>query len=69
MLNIAFIGFGTRSAYLWEKMLKPTGECNLVAIADPNWEHIKNTHSSEFPDCHYYATAEEMLESEKPHGI
>ena len=69
MLNIAFIGFGTRSAYLWEKMFKPTGECNLVAIADPNWEHIKNTHSSEFPDCHYYATAEEMLESEKPHGV
>lgn len=69
MLNIAFIGFGVRSNTLWKHAFKPTGECRVMAIADPKWEAIKEKHSEDFPDCRYYATAEEMLENEKPDGV
>jgi len=69
MLNIAFIGFGTRSRHLWENMFKATEECKLVAIADPKWESIQQSYGSELPDCHYYTSAEEMLEHEKPNGV
>jgi len=50
-------------------MFKLTGECILSAIADPNCEDIKERFSDKLPDCHYYATAEEMLEHESPDGV
>lgn len=69
MFNIVFIGFGRRSDTLWRHAFMPTGECRIAAIADPMWETIKAKGLEYLADCHYYATAEEMLEKEKPDGV
>lgn len=69
MLKVGFIGYGNRSNHLWTNMFVPVGGCELVAIADPKWETIKEQHAEDFPNCHYYVDAEEMLKNEKLDGV
>ena len=60
MLKIGFIGFGSRSASVWSSIAS-FGQCEVKAIADPRWEEIKGARGEEFPNCAWYADAEEML--------
>ena len=69
MLQVGIIGYGYRSNYLWQKMLKPLNACTLAAIADPRAEELKKQLSDELPDCKFYKTAEEMLATEKLDGV
>ena len=68
LYHVGFIGFGRRAEYLWEGVLKPLGSCCLTAIADPAVEAIQKKHP-ELDECHYYTTAEEMLEKEPLDGV
>ena len=69
MLRIGFIGYGKRSTHLWENNLMLTGECELVAIADPNWEAIREKKKDTLSGCTFYADAEEMLKAERLDGV
>ena len=64
MLKLGIIGYGVRTAYVWQGTMKPIGGVELCAIADPKWEQIKEKSGHELPNCNFYATAEEMLENE-----
>ena len=68
MLKIGFIGFGSRSASVWSSIAS-FGQCEVKAIADPRWEEIKKARGEEFPNCAWYADAEEMLRCETLDGI
>ena len=69
MLQVGIIGYGYRSNYLWQKMLKRLNACTLAAIADPRAEELKKQLSNELPDCKFYKTAEEMLATEMLDGV
>ena len=69
MLKLGIIGYGVRTAYVWQGTMKPIGGVELCAIADPKWEQIKEKSGHELPNCNFYATAEEMLENEKLDGV
>lgn len=69
MLKLGIIGYGIRTSYVWQGTMRPLGGVELTAIADPKWEKIKSEKGDELPNCHYYATAEEMLENESLDGV
>ena len=69
MLNVGFIGFGSRASGFWKRNLAPFGLCTVKAIADPRLEEIKAVWGEELPDCTWYTNAEEMMEKEKLDGV
>ena len=69
MLNVGFIGFGSRASGFWKVNLAPFGLCTVKAIADPRLEEIKAVWGKELPDCTWYTNAEEMMEKEKLDGV
>lgn len=64
MLNVAIIGLGSRISAVW-KTMKSYEACTVAAIADPRAAELKEARGEEFPDCRWYTSAEEMLETEK----
>lgn len=68
MNRLAVIGFGKRANDVL-KTIDTFHACTLIAVADPRAEELKQTRGEEFPLCHWYTDAEEMLEKESPDGV
>lgn len=71
MYRLGIIGLGDRISTVL-KNLENTGECELCCVADPRLEEVKLEQTAKGRDIsrvHFYTTAEDMLENEKPDGI
>ena len=71
MYGIAVIGLGERISGI-VNLLKKTGECKLLCVADPRAEEVKKEQTAKGRDIsgvHFYESAEEMLEKEHPDGV
>ncbi len=69
MLNIAVIGYGERINAI-ANILRHTGEVKLATVADIAFESVpKRFPKTNFENVHFYASAEEMLESEALDGV
>lgn len=66
MYNICVIGGGGRIRSLVEDISKKDG-FNVVALCDPKGKDALV--AQDFPDIRLYTDAEEMIKTEKPHGI
>ena len=71
MYNLGVIGLGERISSVLSNLEK-TGRCRISCVADPRFEEVKKEQilkGRDISDVRFYATAEEMLEHEKPDGI
>lgn len=71
MTQLAFIGYGLRSATMMDAFAKAGEPVRVSAIADPRAEELKQQHTGDemFAGTRYYTDSEAMLQMENPDAV